>query len=97
MNVSLTPELETLVNKKVKTGRYNSASEVVREALRLLEEQDRMKELRRDELRAEIMKGADDIKAGRYVTLETQEDFDNLAEHIKQEGRKKLAKRKTRK
>ena len=94
MNVSLTPELETLVNQKVKTGLYNSASEVVREALRLLEEQDRIKELRRDELRKEIMKGVDDIKAGRYVTLETQEDFDNLAERVKQEGRKKLANRK---
>jgi antitoxin ParD1/3/4 len=38
MNVSLTPELEKFVNTKVQTGRYNSASEVVREALRLLEE-----------------------------------------------------------
>ena len=35
MNVSLTPELEKLVNAKVESGRYNSASEVVREALRL--------------------------------------------------------------
>jgi antitoxin ParD1/3/4 len=40
MNVSLTPELEEFVNSKVKSGRYNSASEVVREALRLLEEHD---------------------------------------------------------
>ncbi|MGA3027597.1 MAG: type II toxin-antitoxin system ParD family antitoxin [Bryobacteraceae bacterium] len=38
MNVSLTPQLEKFVNKKVRAGRYNSASEVVREALRLLEE-----------------------------------------------------------
>lgn len=40
MNVSLTPELEKFVNTKVGSGRYNSASEVVREALRLLEEYD---------------------------------------------------------
>ncbi len=40
MNVSLTPELEQFVASKVATGRYNSASEVVREALRLLEEHD---------------------------------------------------------
>lgn len=40
MNVSLTPELEKFVNSKVVSGRYNSASEVVREALRLLEEHD---------------------------------------------------------
>jgi antitoxin ParD1/3/4 len=41
MNVSLTPELNKFVSGKVESGRYNSASEVVREALRLLEEHDR--------------------------------------------------------
>jgi antitoxin ParD1/3/4 len=41
MNVSLTPELDKFVFGKVESGRYNSASEVVREALRLLEEHDR--------------------------------------------------------
>ncbi|HWG20349.1 MAG TPA: type II toxin-antitoxin system ParD family antitoxin [Terracidiphilus sp.] len=41
MNVSLTPELEKFVSGKVASGLYNSASEVVREALRLLEEHDR--------------------------------------------------------
>ena len=83
-----------LVDQKVKTGRYNSTSEVVSEALRLLEQQDILKELQREELRKEIMKGVDDINAGRYVTLETDEDFASLAEHIKQEGRKRLEERK---
>jgi antitoxin ParD1/3/4 len=41
MNVSLTPELDRFVAGKVESGRYTSASEVVREALRLLEEHDR--------------------------------------------------------
>lgn len=41
MNVSLTPELEKFVALKVDSGRYTSASEVIREALRLLEEHDR--------------------------------------------------------
>jgi antitoxin ParD1/3/4 len=40
VNVSLTPELEKFVSAKVGSGRYNSASEVVREALRLLKEHD---------------------------------------------------------
>ena len=57
MNVSLTRELEKLVNDKVKSGRYLSASEVVRDALRLLEERDRLQELRLEELRKEIRKG----------------------------------------
>ena len=48
-NVSLTPELEALVDSKVASGRYRSASEVVRAALRLLDERDR---------RIEQMKGA---------------------------------------
>ena len=46
MNVSLTPELENLVRQKVQTGLYNNASEVVREALRLLDERDRTRRLR---------------------------------------------------
>ncbi len=95
MNVSLTPELETLVNEKVKSGNYNSASEVVREALRLLKEQDELKRIRRDELRKEVMKGVEDVRAGRYSVLETQEDLDNFAERIITEGRKNLAPKRT--
>lgn len=45
MNVSLTPELECFVSNKVDSGRYNSASEVVREALRLLEEHDQARSI----------------------------------------------------
>jgi antitoxin ParD1/3/4 len=46
MNVSLTPELEHFIHEKVKSGRYLSASEVVREGLRMLEERDRLYDLR---------------------------------------------------
>lgn len=64
MNVSLTPELEKLVQDKVKTGRYNSASEVVREALRLLEEQDQLRALRLDEIRKKIAEGLEALDRG---------------------------------
>jgi antitoxin ParD1/3/4 len=40
MNISLTPELEQLVNDKVKSGLYQTASEVIRDGLRLLKERD---------------------------------------------------------
>ena len=40
MNVSLTPKLEEIVRRKVASGLYNNASEVIREALRLLVERD---------------------------------------------------------
>lgn len=91
MNVSLTPELETLVNEKVKSGNYNSASEVVREALRLLKEQDELKRIRREELRREVMKGVNDIREGRFRTYESGAE---LAEEIIAEGKKKLTNKK---
>jgi len=54
MNVSLTPELEQFVHSKVQSGRYNSASEVIREALRLLEEQERVRAAQLAEFQAEL-------------------------------------------
>ena len=59
MNVNLTPELEELVRSKVASGRYSSASEVVREALRLLEEQDQVRAARLQQLRVDIKRGLD--------------------------------------
>lgn len=53
----LTPELEELVQTRVKSGRYNSANEVVQEALRLLEERDELFTLRKDEIRKHIEEG----------------------------------------
>lgn len=46
MNVSLTPQLEALIRQKVESGLYNNASEVVREALRLMDERDHARQLR---------------------------------------------------
>jgi antitoxin ParD1/3/4 len=67
MNVSLTPQLEDLVKRKVDSGLYNSSSEVVREALRLLEERDRLQEMRLAELRQEIQIGLDQLDRGEGV------------------------------
>ena len=57
MNVNLTPQLEDMVKKKVASGLYNSASEVVREALRLMEEQDRVRAVKLEQLRQDIRDG----------------------------------------
>jgi antitoxin ParD1/3/4 len=71
MNVNLTPTLEKLVQDKVKGGRYNSASEVVREALRLLEEKDQVRQLQLRELRKKIDAGVDSLRRGQSVDGET--------------------------
>ncbi len=74
------PHFEELVKVKVESGLYNSASEVMREALRLLEERNQLRELRLEELRREIQKGID---SGTATPLDMEE--------IKTRGRKRLA------
>ena len=83
MNISLTPQLEALVKKKVESGLYSSASEVMRAALRLLEERDRLHAIRLEELRAEIRQG---LESGEATPLNIQE--------IKTRGRRRLAEAK---
>jgi antitoxin ParD1/3/4 len=59
MNISLTSELEQMVQEKVASGMYSSASEVIREGLRLLKERDMLQAMKLQELRTEIRKGID--------------------------------------
>jgi antitoxin ParD1/3/4 len=78
MNVSLTPELERFVSERVASGRYASASEVIREALRLLEE--------RDQLRQDVRRGLEQLDHGRHRPFD-----DHAVERIKIQGRKQAA------
>ncbi len=72
MNVSLTPELEQLIHRKVETGLYLSASEVVREALRLLEERDKLQAMKFEAVRKEIQIGVDQADRGEVAALDVQ-------------------------
>jgi antitoxin ParD1/3/4 len=67
MNVSLTPELEKFVSDKVEAGRYNSASVVVREALRMLEEHDQNRAMRLGEFNQELGRRLGSLDSGRNV------------------------------
>lgn len=80
MNVNLTPQLERMIKQKVASGLYTSASEVVREALRLMEAQDRMNAAKLEELRRDIREG---VASGESTPWDPEE--------IKLEGRKKRA------
>ncbi len=73
MNISITSELENFINAKVKSGMYNSASEVVREALRMLAEEDEMRKNRLEKLRAEIQVGLDQVERGEVFSAEEVE------------------------
>jgi antitoxin ParD1/3/4 len=67
MNVSLTPELDQFVAGKVESGRYNSASEVVREALRLLEEHDRARSAQIAAFNQELAARLESLDSGVHV------------------------------
>jgi antitoxin ParD1/3/4 len=85
MNVSLTPQLEQLVSDRVKSGMYQTASEVVREGLRLLQERDS-----RDFLRLEVQEGFDQIERGEYTEYD-ERTIKNLVADIRARGMKRLA------
>lgn len=70
MNVHLTPQLESLVQGKVREGGYNSASEVVREALRLMQERDQLLELRKREIAKQIAEGYESLTKGEGIPAE---------------------------
>ena len=82
MNINLTPQLEELVRSKVASGMYTSASEVVREALRLMDEQDRLRAARLEQLREDIRQG---LKSGSSQAWS--------AEEAKREGRARRARK----
>jgi antitoxin ParD1/3/4 len=89
MNVSLTPELEKLVSEKIKSGLYQTASEVVREALRLLKQRDQ----EREQLGADVQAGFNQLARGegkRYDKASGQ----RLAERVKANGRRAHAKKR---
>lgn len=87
MNVSLTPELETMVAEKVKSGLYNSASEVVREGLRLVVEQDQLKQIKLEQLRKELQVGLDQLNRGEGLVYKSARE---LIDEIRVEGRTAL-------
>ena len=71
MNVSLTPELDKFVAGKVESGRYTSASEVVREALRLLEEHDSARSAQIAIFNRELAATLESLDRGKHVKPES--------------------------
>lgn len=74
-NVVLSDHLADLVTKLVESGRYQNASEVIREGLRLVESKAAEDELRLKAIREAVNAGVADIEAGRYRTFDTRESL----------------------
>jgi antitoxin ParD1/3/4 len=87
MAIHLTPEFEQLIENKVRSGSYKSASEVIGEALRLLEQRDRVFAVKKDELRTQIEQGWQSAQRGDV--FDGDEVFDRIDAEL--EGRERSA------
>ncbi|MDX8388513.1 MAG: type II toxin-antitoxin system ParD family antitoxin [Ghiorsea sp.] len=78
MNFSLTPNLEQFVRDRAVSGDYNNASEVVREAIRLLKRTEEQRALKLEYLRAAIQGGVDDIEQGNVIPINSDKELDDF-------------------
>ena len=78
MNFSLTPALEKFIRERAESDDYNNASEVVREALRLLKQSEELQALRLERLRQSIRAGDAALADGAYTEIETDEELDRF-------------------
>ena len=83
MNISLTPKLEKMVRGKVESGYYSNASEVVREALRLMETHEILiEQTKLEKLRAHLAEGMEQIAKGEFTTVTTPRELDDMFKEI---------------
>ncbi len=84
MHISLTPELESRVKSKVESGRYNNASEVIREALRFMDTHEEwIHEIKLAHLREQLEIGVDQLDRGQGITIKSKKDLDRLFDAVR--------------
>jgi antitoxin ParD1/3/4 len=87
VNISLTPELGAFLQSRVKSGRYQTNSEVVREALRLLQRQEKERDQAFRQLKTKLERGAGQAERGEL--LDGNDVFEELRELIEERRREK--------
>ena len=95
LNVSITPHFSKFIRDKVKSGRYSNASEVVREALRKLEQEEIVAEeseiVDPDNFQEAVLDGLRSIERGEGTEIRTREELRRYFEDIVHRGKKRLA------
>jgi antitoxin ParD1/3/4 len=95
INVSITAHFSKFIRDKVKSGRYSNASEVVREALRKLEQEEMVAQqsaiVDPDNVKEAVLGGLRSIEGGNFTELQTEDDLQRYFGDIIQRGKKRLA------
>ena len=91
-NINLTEHLDRFVARQVASGRYSNASEIVREALRLLEEQEQERKAKLNVLRQAAKQGFDEIDQGKGIVLKGKKEINRFITDIETEVRTNAAK-----
>lgn len=95
MNVNLGETFDQFIADLIRSGLYQSQSEIVREGLRLLKEREDIRKMRLALLRGEIDKGVEQLDSGEFETYD-EESLKRAFRGSKDRGRKKLADKKAR-
>jgi antitoxin ParD1/3/4 len=91
-NINLTEHLDNFVARQVASGRYSNASEIVREALRLLEEQEQERKAKLNALRLAAKQGFDEIDQGKGFVVKGKKEINQFIRDIETEVRTNAAK-----
>src|SRR5450631_2334773 len=91
-NINLTEHFDDFVQHQVSSGRYSNASEIVREALRLLEEHEQEREAKLKALRQAAKQGFGEIDQGKGIVLKGKKAISRFISDIEAEVRTKAAK-----
>ncbi|HEX3313260.1 MAG TPA: type II toxin-antitoxin system ParD family antitoxin [Gemmataceae bacterium] len=96
-NISLTPHLDKIIQRSVDSGEYGNASDVVRDALRLLHERQKAQKAKLKALRDAAKAGFDEIDRGEYTLLrgkgELKAHLDAIADRVRRENAAKSKRR----
>ena len=95
MNIRVGEEWDAFIKERVNSGRNSSASEVVREGLLLLQQQEQLRQVRLDEVRRKVNEGLDALDRGEYIELD-EDGLRKYMEDVNRRGRERLASKQAR-
>lgn len=91
MNIDLSPENQSFIAEKIRSGQFDSAEEVIGAALRIMDDNEHVREKKLEALREEISKAELQYDTGEFITIGSHNELMDLGRSIMARGRERLA------